>query len=221
MKPCRHLAKKGSSVTPCFSKPNLLRRMAKAIEPLTMPRLISPPKSDSPLTARLNHLGTEYVDSYVLHGPHQRRGLGKRIGRCGRPWKVSIESGKTKMIGISNITAAQLTELCEQANVKPMVVQNRCFAALGWDKEVREICQAHGIIYQGFSLLTANRRSARRPGNSNHRATRIRCYSCTSHLSLCHANRHAAVDRNHKPTTHERRPPSRATRTFHRRNPAD
>ena len=38
-----------------------------------------------------------------------------------------------------------------------MVVQNRCYAALGWDKEVREICQAHGIIYQGFSLLTANR----------------------------------------------------------------
>ena len=68
------------------------------------------------------------------------------------------QSAKTKMIGISNITAAQLTELCEQANVKPMVVQNRCFATLGWDKEVREICQAHGIIYQGFSLLTANRR---------------------------------------------------------------
>jgi diketogulonate reductase-like aldo/keto reductase len=38
-----------------------------------------------------------------------------------------------------------------------MVVQNRCYAALGWDKEVREICRAHGIIYQGFSLLTANR----------------------------------------------------------------
>ena len=38
-----------------------------------------------------------------------------------------------------------------------MVVQNRCYAARGWDKEVRDICQAHGIIYQGFSLLTANR----------------------------------------------------------------
>jgi diketogulonate reductase-like aldo/keto reductase len=37
-----------------------------------------------------------------------------------------------------------------------MVVQNRCYAALGWDEEVREICRAHGIIYQGFSLLTAN-----------------------------------------------------------------
>jgi len=67
------------------------------------------------------------------------------------------QSGKTKMIGISNVTAAQLSQLCAQATVKPMVVQNRCFAALGWDKEVREICQGHDIIYQGFSLLTANR----------------------------------------------------------------
>jgi diketogulonate reductase-like aldo/keto reductase len=38
-----------------------------------------------------------------------------------------------------------------------MVVQNRCFAALAWDQQVREICRAHNIIYQGFSLLTANR----------------------------------------------------------------
>jgi diketogulonate reductase-like aldo/keto reductase len=75
-------------------------------------------------------------------------------------WAVMEElyrSGKTKMIGVSNITAGQLELLCEQAKVKPMVVQNRCFAALGWDHEVREICQTHGIIYQGFSLLTANR----------------------------------------------------------------
>ena len=37
-----------------------------------------------------------------------------------------------------------------------MVVQNRCYAMLKWDQEVREICEAQGIIYQGFSLLTAN-----------------------------------------------------------------
>jgi diketogulonate reductase-like aldo/keto reductase len=66
-------------------------------------------------------------------------------------------SEKTKMIGISNVAAEQLTQLCAQAKVKPMVVQNRCFAALGWDMEVREICRANGILYQGFSLLTANR----------------------------------------------------------------
>ena len=67
------------------------------------------------------------------------------------------QSGTTKMIGVSNVTAEQLTQLCTEAAVKPMVVQNRCYAALGWDQEVREICRSHGIIYQGFSLLTANR----------------------------------------------------------------
>jgi diketogulonate reductase-like aldo/keto reductase len=106
----------------------------------------------------LTHLGTEYVDSYVLHGPHQRRGVGEADWEVWAAMEGLYQSGKTKMIGISNVTAGQLAELCEQANLRPMVVQNRCFAALGWDKEVREICQAHGIIYQGFSLLTANRR---------------------------------------------------------------
>ena len=105
----------------------------------------------------LTHLGTEYVDSYVLHGPHQSRGLGEADWEVWAAMEGLYYSGKTKMIGISNVTAGQLTELCEQANVKPMVVQNRCFAALGWDKEVRDICQAHSLIYQGFSLLTANR----------------------------------------------------------------
>jgi len=105
----------------------------------------------------LTHLGTDYVDSYVLHAPISRRGLGAADWEVWAAMEGLYQSGKTKMIGISNITAEQLALLCEQANVKPMVVQNRCFAALGWDQEVREICQANGIIYQGFSLLTANR----------------------------------------------------------------
>ena len=105
----------------------------------------------------LTHLGTTYLDSYVLHAPFQRRGLGDADWEVWAAMEELYQSGKTKMIGISNVTAAQLTQLCEQANHKPMVVQNRCFATLGWDQEVREICQAHDIIYQGFSLLTANR----------------------------------------------------------------
>jgi diketogulonate reductase-like aldo/keto reductase len=105
----------------------------------------------------LIHLGTDYVDSYVLHAPFSRRGLGKADWEVWAAMEALYQSGKTKMIGISNVAAGQLVELCERAKVKPMVVQNRCFAALGWDKEVREICLAHGIVYQGFSLLTANR----------------------------------------------------------------
>ena len=105
----------------------------------------------------LNHLGTDYVDSYVLHAPFQRRGLGTADWEVWTAMEGLYRAGKIKMIGVSNITGAQLAQLCEQANVKPMVVQNRCFAALGWDKAVREICRTNGTVYQGFSLLTANR----------------------------------------------------------------
>jgi diketogulonate reductase-like aldo/keto reductase len=104
----------------------------------------------------LAHLHTDYLDSYVLHGPYQRRGLGDADKEVWAAIEGLYRSGKTKTIGISNVTAEQLTQLCAQAAVKPMMVQNRCYAALGWDKDVREICRAHGIIYQGFSLLTAN-----------------------------------------------------------------
>jgi len=105
----------------------------------------------------LAHLHTDYLDSYVLHGPYYRGGLGPE------DWEVwaAIESlyaeGRTKMIGVSNVSQGQLALLCERAVHRPMVVQNRCYAALGWDKAVRELCRAQGIVYQGFSLLTANR----------------------------------------------------------------
>jgi diketogulonate reductase-like aldo/keto reductase len=105
----------------------------------------------------LTHLGTGYIDSFVLHAPFSRRGLGEADWEVWSAMEALYQSGKTKMIGVSNIAAGQLTELCQRANHKPMVVQNRCFAALAWDKQIREICQAHDIIYQGFSLLTANR----------------------------------------------------------------
>ncbi|TKB35017.1 MAG: aldo/keto reductase [Nitrospira sp.] len=104
----------------------------------------------------LAHLHTDYLDSYVLHGPYQRQGLGAADREVWAAIEGLYRSGKTKMIGISNVTAEQLAQLCAEAAVKPMMVQNRCYAALGWDKEVREICRSQNIIYQGFSLLTAN-----------------------------------------------------------------
>jgi diketogulonate reductase-like aldo/keto reductase len=105
----------------------------------------------------LAHLHTDHLDSYVLHGPYSRYGLGKADWEVWAAIEGLYDAGKTRMIGISNVTADQLTGLCARARRKPMVVQNRCYAALGWDRDVRKICRAHGIVYQGFSLLTANR----------------------------------------------------------------
>jgi diketogulonate reductase-like aldo/keto reductase len=104
----------------------------------------------------LKHLGTDRLDGYVLHGPTYRRGL------TAEDWEVwgAIEdlhaAGRAGRIGVSNVSAEQLELLCEKARRKPSMVQNRCFAALGWDRDIRAICRREGILYQGFSLLTAN-----------------------------------------------------------------
>jgi diketogulonate reductase-like aldo/keto reductase len=105
----------------------------------------------------LAHLHTDHLDSYLLHGPYYRGGLGPEDWEVWAAIESLYDGGKTKLIGVSNVTAGQLALFCERAKHKPMVVQNRCYAAFGWDKAVRELCRAQGIIYQGFSLLTANR----------------------------------------------------------------
>lgn len=104
----------------------------------------------------LRHLNTARVDSYLLHGPYSYPGLGQADWQVWNTIDEIHRSGRAGMIGISNVNHLQLASLVEKAVVKPMVVQNRCFANRGWDREVRKICRAHGIMYQGFSLLTAN-----------------------------------------------------------------
>ncbi|HSN29782.1 MAG TPA: aldo/keto reductase [Kofleriaceae bacterium] len=106
----------------------------------------------------LAHLGIAKLDSYVLHGPSQRDGLGA-IDR--EAWRA-MEALPVGSLGISNVTASQLRELLAFASVKPRYVQNRCYASTGWDADVRAICRAEGLVYQGFSLLTANRSAVAR-----------------------------------------------------------
>jgi len=115
------------------------------------------------IDSSLIHLHTDYVDSYVLHGPYTRQGLGTKDWQVWAAIEELYTSGKARMIGISNVTADQLAQLCAKATTKPMVVQNRCYAVQGWDQDVREICRAQGIIYQGFSLLTANTKVTAHP----------------------------------------------------------
>ncbi len=105
----------------------------------------------------LEHLRCDYLDSYVLHGPAQRRGFSAADWQVWRAMEQLAEAGKTKLLGVSNIAPDQLQQLCAKARIKPAFVQNRCYARLGWDRAVRTLCQREGITYQGFSLLTANR----------------------------------------------------------------
>lgn len=105
----------------------------------------------------LEHLNTESIDSYVLHGPSRRYGLGEADWQAWRAMEALHQSGQARWLGISNVSLEQLQQLLQQARIRPRFVQNRCYAALGWDREMRSFCSANGLVYQGFSLLTANR----------------------------------------------------------------
>jgi diketogulonate reductase-like aldo/keto reductase len=105
----------------------------------------------------LVHLGTDYLDSYVLHGPSSRRGLQAADWQAWRAMEALAQAGKVRLLGISNVSLEQLQALSAEAVVQPKFVQNRCYAKTGWDRAVRALCRAQGSVYQGFSLLTANR----------------------------------------------------------------
>jgi diketogulonate reductase-like aldo/keto reductase len=111
----------------------------------------------------LEHLGTDRLDSYLLHGPSRRDGLGDADWQAWRAMEALHDGGRVRLLGVSNVSLGQLRTFCREARVRPRFVQNRCYASRGWDREVREFCVAGGIVYQGFSLLTANRAALARP----------------------------------------------------------
>ena len=105
----------------------------------------------------LEHLGVTELDSLVLHGPSLRDRLAAEDRDAWRAIEAIAERGGARLVGISNVSAAQVRELVGFARVAPAFVQNRCYAERGWDREIRALCAEHGIVYQAFSLLTANR----------------------------------------------------------------
>ena len=106
----------------------------------------------------LEHLGTDVIDSYVLHGPTSRAGLGPDDWAAWRAMEAIHSSGRARLLAISNVTLKQFQSLYKEARVRPRFVQNRCHAAQGWGRRIRQFCAANGVVYQGFSLLTANRK---------------------------------------------------------------
>jgi diketogulonate reductase-like aldo/keto reductase len=111
---------------------------------------------DQSFASSLEHLQTDWIDSYVLHGPATASGLTSDDWEAWHAMEAIYDSGQARLLGVSNVSFAQLKLLCQRARVQPSFVQNRCYAVRGWDYDVRQFCGAQGIAYQGFSLLTAN-----------------------------------------------------------------
>jgi diketogulonate reductase-like aldo/keto reductase len=108
------------------------------------------------LASSLEHLGTDHVNSFVLHGPASNYGWTDADAEVWMAMQNERDAGRTRLLGVSNLSLHHLQQM-EAANSElPAFVQNRCYARLGWDRDVRLFCRERNIIYQGFSLLTAN-----------------------------------------------------------------
>jgi diketogulonate reductase-like aldo/keto reductase len=108
------------------------------------------------MRSSLEHLGTDHVDSYVLHGPASGYGWSEDDAEAWAAMVGERDAGHTRLLGVSNVSLRHLQQMEATGAEAPAFVQNRCFARAGWDREVRGFCQARSIVYQGFSLLTAN-----------------------------------------------------------------
>jgi diketogulonate reductase-like aldo/keto reductase len=109
------------------------------------------------MASSLDHLGTDHVDSYVLHGPASTYDWTEYDAEVWAAMGRERDAGRTRLLGVSNISVEQLQQLVASGVEAPAFVQNRCFACDGWDRDVRAFCTEWRITYQGFSLLTANR----------------------------------------------------------------
>ncbi|MBI3297007.1 MAG: aldo/keto reductase [Elusimicrobia bacterium] len=104
--------------------------------------------------ASLKNLGTDRLDSWVLHAP--MRTFDETLTVWEAMEKVH-RAGGAKALGISNCYELDsLKALYESAAVKPSVVQNRFYAKTGYDVGLRAWCGDNGLTYQSFWTLTAN-----------------------------------------------------------------
>ena len=114
------------------------------------------------LASSLEHLAADYVDSYVLHGPSSSQWT-RLDAEVWDAMRGERDAGRTRLLGVSNVSFRHLEQLEGTGAELPAFVQNRCFARFGWDREVRAYCRERSIIYQGFSLLTANQEVLQHP----------------------------------------------------------
>jgi diketogulonate reductase-like aldo/keto reductase len=105
----------------------------------------------------LEHLKVTRIDSYLLHGPFSGEGISEEDREVWRAMEKLCAGGVVSFLGVSNVSVDQLQELYSFAKVKPRFAQIRTYARRAWEKPLLDFCAGHGILYQGFSLLTANR----------------------------------------------------------------
>jgi diketogulonate reductase-like aldo/keto reductase len=109
---------------------------------------------DASVATSLRNLQTDYLDCVLLHSPMPT------MAETQSAWRILeafVDSGRIRKLGISNCyDLTELESLYEGAAIKPAVIQNRFYADTHYDREIRDFCGQHDIIYQSFWTLSAN-----------------------------------------------------------------
>lgn len=98
------------------------------------------------LEASVRALGTDYVDLWLIHWPPSAR-AGPRA------WKQFLalrDEGKTRAVGVSNYSVAQIDELTRTSGQTPQVNQIRWGPSLYDAGEVAEH-RRRGVVVEGYS----------------------------------------------------------------------
>ncbi|KAL7504518.1 hypothetical protein ACHAXN_002148 [Cyclotella atomus] len=107
------------------------------------------------LQVSLQNLKTDYLDSWVMHGPENNWEDNFKVWGA---MEEGVDQGKVKQLGISNwYRLEDIQWLYDHARIKPKVVQNRFYSDSGHDIEIRRFCKENDIEYQSFWTLGANR----------------------------------------------------------------
>jgi diketogulonate reductase-like aldo/keto reductase len=95
---------------------------------------------------------TSFVDCLLLHSPLPT------VEKTLQAWTLleSYVPTRIRSLGISNVTLPVLQAICENAAVKPSVVQNRFYPQTRYDMPLRAFCRERNIMYQSFWTLTGN-----------------------------------------------------------------
>jgi diketogulonate reductase-like aldo/keto reductase len=89
------------------------------------------------LASSLDHLATDHVDSMVLHGPSSNYNWTDADAEVWGAMRQERDSGRTRPLSVSNVSLDHLEQIAATRDEILAFVQNRWFARLVGDRDVR------------------------------------------------------------------------------------
>ncbi|MBO1199997.1 aldo/keto reductase [Staphylococcus simiae] len=101
----------------------------------------------------LEHLGTDYLDLFLIHWPCEADGL---FIESYQAMEELYEQGKIKAIGVCNFKQHHLEKLMAHTNIKPMINQIELHPYFN-QQDVQDFCDNHDIKVTAWMPLMRNR----------------------------------------------------------------